>query len=76
MDDRDKFDSQYHQRSIIEAVFAALKKMYGDCTRCRKHENRTKEIAICVMCYNVELVARSQAKDGRLTQDHIATIAA
>ncbi len=76
MDDRDRFDSEYHQRSVIEAVFAALKKMYGDCTRCRRQENRIKEIAIRVMCYNIELVARSQAKDGRLTQDHIATLAA
>ena len=76
MDDRDKFDSQYHQRSIIEAVFAALKKMYGDCARRRKHENRVKEIAIRTMCYNIELVARSQAKDGRLTQDQIAILAA
>ena len=76
MDDRDKFDSQYHQRSIIEAVFAALKKMYGDGTRCRKHENRANEVAIRVVCYNVELVARLQAKDGRLTQDQIAILAA
>ncbi len=76
MDDRDKFDSQYHQRSIIEAVFAALKKMYGDGTRCRKHENRANEVAIRIMCYNVELVARLQAKDGRLTQDQIAILAA
>ncbi len=76
MDDRDRFDTEYHQRSIIEAVFAALKKMYGDCTRCRRHENRAKEIVIRTMCYNIELVARLQAKDGRLTQDQIATLAA
>ena len=36
MDNREAFDSGYHQRSIIESVFAALKKMYGDCTRCRR----------------------------------------
>ncbi len=30
MDDRGTFDSEYRQRSIIESVFAALKKMYGD----------------------------------------------
>ena len=27
-------------------------------------------------CHNIELVARSQAKDDRLTQDQIATLAA
>ena len=76
MDDRDAFDSEYHQRSIIEAVFAALKKMYGDCTRCRMPENRAKEILIRTICYNIELVARSDVKDGRLTQDQVATLAA
>ena len=29
MDYRETFDSEYHQRSVIESVFAALKKMYG-----------------------------------------------
>ena len=30
MDDRETFDSEYRQRSVMESVFAALKKMYGD----------------------------------------------
>ena len=76
MDDRETFDSEYHQRSIIESVFAALKKMYGDCTRCRRPDNLTREISIRATCYNIELVARSQVKDGRLTPEMIATIAA
>ena len=76
MDDRETFDSEYRQRSIIESVFAALKKMYGDCTRCRRPGNRAREISIRTTCYNIELVARSQVKDGRLTQDQIATLAA
>ena len=57
MDDRETFDSEYHQRNIIESVFAALKKMYGDCTRCRRPDNRTREISIRATCYNIELVA-------------------
>ncbi len=76
MDDRETFDSEYHQRNIIESVFAALKKMYGDCTRCRRPDNRAREISICATCHNIELVVRSQVKDGRLTQDRIATLAA
>ena len=76
MDDREAFDSEYHQRSIIESVFAALKKMYEDCTRCRRPDNRAREILIRTTCYNIELVARSRVKDGRLTQDQIATLAA
>ena len=76
MDSREMFDSEYHQCNIIESVFAALKKMYGDCTRYRRQDNRTREISIRVICYNIELVAKSQAKDGRLTQDQIAILAA
>lgn len=59
MDDRKVFDSGYHQRSIIESVFAALKKMYGDYTRCRRPEHRAKKILIRVTYYNIEIVARS-----------------
>ena len=73
MDDRETFDSEYHQRSVIESVFAALKKMYGDCTRCRRPDNRTRKISIRAICYNIDLVTKSQAKDGRLTPAMIAT---
>ena len=76
MDDRETFDSEYHRRSIIESVFAAFKKMYRDCTWCRKPDNKTREISIYVICYSIELVVRSQAKDGRLARDRIATLTA
>ena len=59
MDDRESFDSEYHQRSIMESVFAALKKMYWDCTRCCRPDNRAREISIRPTCYNIEIVARS-----------------
>ena len=67
---------EYHQRSIIKAVFGAIKKMYGNDTRCHKPENQSREIAIRIICYNIELAARSQTKDGRLTPKLIATMAA
>ena len=51
-------------------------KMHGGYTRCRRPDNRTREISIRATCYNIELVARSHVKDGRLTQDQIATITA
>ena len=38
-EDLPTFKSEYHQRSIIEAVFGAIKKMYGNSTRCHKPEN-------------------------------------
>ena len=74
--DPDTFKSGYHQRSIIEAVFGAIKKMYGNHTRCHKPENQCREIAIRIICYNIELVARSKARDGRLTPKMIATMTA
>ena len=67
--DSDTFKSEYHRRSIIEAMFGAIKKMYGNHTRCHKPENQCREIAIRIICYNIELVARSKARDGRLTED-------
>ena len=74
--DPDTFKWEYHQRSIIEAVFGATKKMYGNHTRCHKPENQCREIAIRIICYNIELVARSKARDGRLTPKLIATMTA
>ena len=74
--DPDTFKSEYHQRSVIEAVFGAIKKMYGNHTRCHKPENQCREIAIRVICYNIELVARSKARDGRFTPKMIATMTA
>ena len=68
------FKSEHHQRNIIEAVFGAIKKMYGNHTRCHKQENQCREIAIRIICYNIELVARSKARDGKLTPKLIATM--
>ena len=39
-------------------------------------DNRAREISIRTTCYNIELVARSRVKDGRLTRNRIATLAA
>ena len=74
--DPDAFKSEYHQRGIIEAVFEAIKKMYGNHTHFHKPENQRREIAIRIICYNIELVARSKARDGRLTPKMIATMTA
>ena len=70
------FKPEYRQRSTIETVFGAIKKMYGNHTRCHKPENQCREIAIRIICYNIELVARSKARDGRLTPKLIATVTA
>ena len=74
--DPDTFKPEYHQRSIIEAVFGAIKKMYGNHTRYHKSENQCMEIAIRIICYSIELVARSKARDGRFIPKLIATMTA
>ena len=73
--DPTRFKLEYHQRSIIEAVFGAIKKMYGSHIRCRRRGNQYREIAMRIICYNIELVARSQINDGRLTSDMMRTAA-
>ena len=55
--DPDTFKSEYHQRSIIEAVFGAIEKMYGNHTRCHKPENQCREIAIRIICYHTIIEA-------------------
>ena len=73
---RDKFDDHYHQRSIIEAVFGALKKMYGSSLRCRRRDKQEKELGIKIICYNIEVAARQQVRDGKITRQSLEAIAA
>ena len=61
----DEFMPRYHQRSIIESVFGAIKTMYGNNIRSRLQTNQFKEIAMRLICYNIDLVARSLVKAGK-----------
>ena len=49
MDDREQFDERYHPRSIVEAVYAALKAMYGDSLRTRTPHTQTTEAMLHVL---------------------------
>ena len=42
-DNREEFDKHYHQCSIVEAVYAAIKAMYGDSLRTRLLKIQTVE---------------------------------
>ena len=75
-DDLERFMAEYHQRSIIEAVFGAIKKMYGNHLRGRRLVRQKRETAIRVICYNIEVVARSHVKSGRLTHELLAAMVA
>ena len=67
---------EYHQRSIVEAVFGAIKKMYGNHLRSRRCGRQSRKAAIRVICCNVKVVARSQVKDGRLTHESLTAMVA
>ncbi len=75
-DELARFMDEYHQRSIIEAVFGAIKKMYGNHLRGRRRARQNREVAIRVICYNIEVVARSHVKSGRLTHESLTAMAA
>ncbi len=66
----------YHQRSIIKAVFGAIKKMCDNHLRGRKLVRQSREATIQIICYNIEVVARFHVKNGRLTHESLAALAA
>ena len=67
---------EYHQRSIIEAVFGATKRMYWNYLRSRRRARQNREVAIRVIRYNIEVVERSHVKSGRLTHESPTAMAA
>ena len=62
--------------TYIEAVFGAIKKMYGNHLRGRRLVRQNREVAIRIICYNIEVVARSHVKSGRLTHESLTAMAA
>ena len=71
-----RFVDEYRQRSIIEAVFGATKKMCGNRLRSRRRARQSRKMAIRVICYNIGVVARSHAKSGRLAHEPLTATAA
>lgn len=76
MNDRDRFDERYHQRSIVEAVYSAIKAMYGASLRTRFMPTQTTEAMTHVMLYNIEMVIRAQINAGCLTEQDIQALVA
>ena len=78
MQNRDEFDEHYHQRSIVESVFAALKERRGrgGSLRSRRTHTQDRELAIQTISYNIDMVSREWIKSGRLTKDTLKAIAA
>jgi len=69
----DQFVDEYHQRSIIKAIFGSLKKMHGNTIRSRRFKRQSRDVAIRIIYYNVKVVASSHIKT---ESKSLATIAA
>ena len=50
--------------------------MYGNHLRGRRLVRQNREVAIRIICYNIEVVARSHVKSGRLTHESLTAMAA
>lgn len=50
---------QYHQRNIVETVFAVLKRKFGESLKARKFRLQVKEIKIKVILYNLSRLMTS-----------------
>ena len=75
-EDRKRFDGRCHPRSIVEAVYAALKAMYGGSLRTRTPKTQTAEAVMHVLNYSIEMVARARINAGGLTEADIRAAAA
>lgn len=53
-EDKSGFLKEYHERSIIEAVFSSIKKRWGSKLRSIKKWLQRKELSIKVLCYNIK----------------------
>lgn len=51
--DPDNWLKEYHIRSYVEAMFAAVKKRFGNFLRSIKTEMQEKELSLKIICYNI-----------------------
>ena len=72
---KEEFDGRYHKRSIAEAVYAAIKAMYGNALRTRIMRTQTHRghDARHGIVRNVEMVTRINIESGSLNEERIRT---
>ncbi len=61
---REDFLDHYHQRSMVESVFSAVKRKFGDNVRSRSETAKTNEVLAKLICYNLTRVILSQCELG------------
>ena len=60
---KEEWFKQYHQRSIIEAVFSALKRRLGGFVTSIKRRIQQIEIALKIIIYNLMILVRKRVED-------------
>ena len=55
-DNQDEFDRHYHKRSLVESVFAVLKRIFGNSLSLKNKLVQRKELVLRVICYNIRVV--------------------
>ena len=53
MDDRDTFDSEYHQRNIAESVFSSFKCRFTVVVRAKALSTQRLQLLLRCACYNL-----------------------
>ncbi|MBS3113522.1 transposase [Candidatus Woesearchaeota archaeon] len=51
------FGLGYHRRSIVESLFSALKREWGDYCRCKLQNTIETEILSKIVCYNIKILS-------------------
>ena len=54
---------QYHQRSVIEAVFSAVKRRLGGSVASIKRSVQQVEIALKIILYNLMMLVRKRVQE-------------
>ena len=62
--DPETWMKQYHQRSVIEAVFSALKRRFGGSVASIKRGIQQVEIAMKIIVYNLMMLVRKRTAEG------------
>lgn len=62
-DDPEHWMEKYHQRSVIEAVFSALKRRLGGFVTSIKRRIQQIEIALKIIIYNLMILVKKRVED-------------
>jgi len=53
-EDKNAFEKHYHQRSLVESVYSALKTVFGNHLSSRRRKAQRRELMCRVIAYNID----------------------